>query len=62
MNNQEALQMKIAATNCFADLEAARRKLTGVPLTNELFNEVNGVERGLEHQIEIGRASCRERV
>ena len=49
MNNQEALQMKIAATNCFADLEAARRKLTGVPLTNELFNEVNGVERGLEH-------------
>jgi len=49
MNLQESLQLKLAATDCFADLETARRKLTGVPLTDELFNEINGVERGLEH-------------
>ena len=49
MTLQEALQNKTAATECFACLEEARRKLTGVPLTAELFNEINGADRGLEH-------------
>lgn len=48
MNLIEAFKLKTEAVEVFASLADARRKLIGSPLTNELFNELNGEDGGLE--------------
>jgi len=51
MTIQEALdQMKLIAET-FENCSVARRKLAGNPLTAELFNELNGPDRGIENLI-----------
>lgn len=49
MDSKKATSLLEAAVETFNCLGEARRKLTGVELTSELFDEINGAERGLEN-------------
>lgn len=49
MVNQDALKRIDAAVEAFDNCKVARAKLAGKELTLELFDEINGADRGLEN-------------